>query len=65
MKKFNLIKRESPFSILLNGFFSQFYCPYCQYSDECHHAAPDTIVNVLNEVNAHCIYCVTATDLSF
>lgn len=31
------------------------------YSDECHHAASDTISNVLKEVKAKYIYGVTAT----
>ena len=31
--------------------------------DECHHAASDTIVDVLQEVNAKYVYGVTATPL--
>ena len=37
--------------------------PILTYADECHHAASDTIVDVLQEVNAKYVYGVTATPL--
>ena len=35
--------------------------PMLTYADECHHAASDTIANVLKNVKAKYVYGVTAT----
>ena len=35
--------------------------PMLTYSDECHHAASDTIASVLQEIKARYVYGVTAT----
>ena len=38
--------------------------PMLTYADECHHAASDTIANVLKNVKAKYVYGVTATPKS-
>ena len=35
--------------------------PMLTYADECHHAASDTIANILKEAKARYVYGVTAT----
>lgn len=37
--------------------------PMLAYSDECHHAASNTMANILNQVNARYVYGVTATSM--